>query len=100
MSARNPQERRLDRRIPLGCPAFIRQRGQAPVPADCLEISVRGMTLVAAFVPGESEVLEVEVCPPGRPGGHPLRAKLRVTRCHPVAPGRFEIGGETLYVIE
>ena len=34
MSARNPQERRLDRRIPLGCPALLRPRVGAVTRAD------------------------------------------------------------------
>lgn len=93
-------ERRLDRRIPIGCPATIRLRTGETIPAECVELSVGGMTLRAAYVPGEAEVLEVAVASPGgaleRP---PLVTRLEVKRCHALGDGFYEIGGTTVRVI-
>jgi hypothetical protein len=101
MSARNPQERRLDRRIPLGCPALLRPRVGSPVMGQCLELSVSGMTVVAGYVPGAAEVLEVEVIPPKESVSMaPLRAKAQVKRCHQLGAGRYEIGLIILKVLE
>ena len=95
----SPPDRRLDRRIPLGCPATIRLR-DGEIPAECVELGVGGMTLRAAYVPGEGEILEVSVHPPGgsldRP---PLVTRLEVKRCHAIAPGIYEIGGTTVRVV-
>lgn len=100
MTARNPQERRLDRRIPLDCPAVLRPRGGPPVMGQCIELSVSGMTLVAGYVPGAAEVLEVELLPaPASARVASMRARVRVRRCHQVAAGRYEIGVETLDVL-
>lgn len=93
-------ERRLDRRIPLGCPASILLRGGESIAAECIELSIGGMTLHAAYVPGEAEVIEVLVASPGsqldRP---PLVTRLKVTRCHALGDGRYEIGGSIVRVI-
>ncbi|MDT3672021.1 MAG: PilZ domain-containing protein [Aromatoleum sp.] len=97
----SPPERRLDRRVPLGCPASIRLRGGEIIAAECIDISVGGMTLRAAYVPAEAEVLEVAVASPGgalaRP---PLVTRLEVRRCHALGNGLYEIGGATLRVVE
>jgi hypothetical protein len=93
-------ERRLDRRVPLGCAATIRLRSGETVAAECVDLSVGGMTLRAAYVPGEAEVFEVMVASPGgtlpRP---PLVTRLEVRRCHAVGDGIYEIGGRTVRVV-
>ena len=93
-------ERRLDRRIPLGCKATIRLNNGESIPAECIEISVGGMTLHSRYVPGQSEVIEVIVASPGgqvaRP---PLVTRLEVKRCHALGQGLYEIGGTTVRVI-
>ena len=94
-------DRRLDRRIPLGCPAQIRLRNGESVPAECVEIGVGGMTLHSTYVPGEAEVLEVVVAsPPGQLARPPLVTRLEVKRCHALGGGRYEIGGATVRVVE
>ena len=94
-------ERRLDRRIPLGCPATIHLRTGEKIPAECIELSVGGMTLHSTYVPGESEVLEVSVESPssGRIARPPLVTRLEVKRCHAIGNGRYEIGGTTVRVV-
>ncbi|AYH45494.1 PilZ domain-containing protein [Azoarcus sp. DN11] len=94
-------DRRLDRRIPLGCPAVIRLKTGETIRGECVEIGVGGMTLRAPYVPGEAEVLEVMVAVPGsgsvaRP---PLVARLAVKRCHALGQGLYEIGGTTVRVV-
>ncbi|WP_332675825.1 PilZ domain-containing protein [Aromatoleum sp.] len=97
----SPSDRRLDRRIPLGCPALIRLRSGETIPAECVEIGVGGMTLRAAYVPGEAEVLEVVVASPaGQLTRPPLVTRLEVKRCHALGGGRYEIGGATVRVVE
>ena len=97
----SPPERRLDRRIPLGCAASIRLRSGETLPAECVNLSVGGMTLRAAYVPAEAEVIEVAVASPGgalsRP---PLVTRIEVRRCHAHGNGLYEIGGATLRVVE
>ena len=93
-------DRRLDRRIPLGCPASIRLRSGETIPAECVELSVGGMTLRAAYVPGEAEILEVAVSSPGGPSAvPPLVTRLEVKRCHALRNGLYEIGGTTVRVV-
>jgi len=95
-----PRDRRLDRRIPVNCSAFIQSREGGKIAAECIELSVAGMTLRANYVPAEGEVVEVAVASPhetmDRP---PLMTRLRVTRCHPVPDGRYEIGGAIVRVV-
>lgn len=95
-----PRERRLDRRIPVNCAAFIQARDGNKYEAECIELSVAGMTLRADYVPGEGEVVDVAISSPNdqveRP---PLMTRLRVTRCHPVSDGRYEIGGAIVRVV-
>ncbi|PTD95161.1 PilZ domain-containing protein [Pseudothauera lacus] len=93
-----PPERRLDRRIPLGCTALIHLPSGDTVSAECIELSISGMTLHADYVPGESEVLKVSVVSPS--GAAPLVTRLAVKRCHSVSPGRYEIGGAIVKVVE
>lgn len=100
-----PPERRLDRRIPLGCAASIHLRGEV-VAAECVEISVSGMTLRSSYVPGENEVIEVSILPPGQTLGPryeyerpPLITRLQVKRCHALGDGRYEIGGAIVRVV-
>lgn len=58
------------------------------------------MTLHAAYVPGESEVIEVAVMSPGSSLGRPpLVTRLKVTRCHAIGHGRYEIGGTIIRVV-
>lgn len=95
-----PRDRRLDRRIPLGCSAHIRPNEGEEVSAECVELSVSGMTLRASYVPIEGEVVEVVIASPNnkveRP---PLVTHLRVTRCHPLESGECEFGGSTIRVV-
>lgn len=96
----SPRDRRLDRRIPLGCSAHIRPDKGKEVSAECIELSVSGMTLRASYVPSEGEVVEVVITSPNdkveRP---PLVTHLRVTRCHALDSGQYEIGGSTVRVV-
>ena len=93
-------DRRLDRRIPLGCPARVRLMSGETFPAECIELGIGGMTLRAAYVPGQSEVLEVEVdSPDGRLSRPPLVTRIEVKRCHAVGDGLYEIGGTIVRVV-
>ncbi|THF64066.1 PilZ domain-containing protein [Pseudothauera nasutitermitis] len=92
-----PPERRLDRRIPLGCAAAIHLPGSVTVEAECIELSISGMTLHSTYVPGESETIEVSVSSPN--GAAPLHARLEVKRCHALGGGRYEIGGAIVQVL-
>lgn len=95
-----PSERRLDRRIPLGSEARIHLSHGEVVEAECVELSVGGMTLRAGYVPGESELVTVEVpAPAGGLARPPLVARVRVRRCHQVAQGRYEIGVEIVEIV-
>ncbi|AWI75791.1 MAG: PilZ domain-containing protein [Azoarcus sp.] len=95
-----PPDRRLDRRIPLGCAASILLGEGRSVAAECIELSVSGMTLHAAYVPGELEVIDVAVMSPGAGLGRPpLVTRLKVTRCHAIGGGRYEIGGAITQVV-
>lgn len=97
----SPPERRLDRRIPLGCPASIRLPGGETLAVECVELSVGGMTLRAAYVPAEAEVLEVSVASPGGTlAQRPLVTRLEVRRCHALGNGLYEIGGATVRIVE
>ena len=97
------QNRRLDRRIPLGCAAFMAFRDGIRVDATCVELGVGGMTLNAAYVPGRNEVLTVAVLGPqgeatlDRP---PLIARLEVRRCNALGNGQYEIGGHIVQVVD
>lgn len=94
------QDRRLDRRIPLECPAFIHLRNGERIAAICTELGVGGMTLQTSYVPGEAEVLEVEVLTPGRDAARPpLVTKLAVRRCNALGGGRYELGGQIVRVV-
>lgn len=95
-----PPDRRLDRRIPLGCSAAILLDGGQSIEAQCIELSVSGMTLHAAYVPGELEVIEVAVISPAdRVERPPLVTRLKVMRCHDLGDGRYEIGGAIVRVV-
>ncbi|ENO90624.1 hypothetical protein [Thauera linaloolentis] len=97
------QDRRLDRRLPLGCPAFIALRSGERIDAVCVEIGVGGMTLHAAYVPERNEVIDVAVLGPQgspTPGRPPLLGKLEVTRCNALGDGLYEIGGRILRVVD
>jgi hypothetical protein len=95
-----PRERRTDRRLPMGSQARILPEGADPVEAECVELSVGGMTLRSAYVPGEAEVLTVEVASPaGALQRPPLVARILVKRCHTFAPGVYEIGAEIVQII-
>lgn len=97
------QNRRLDRRLPLDCAAYIALPGGERIEARCIEIGVGGMTLRAAYVPGENEVIHVIVLGPenslvsSRP---PLVSKLEVTRCNAIGDGVYEIGGRIVRVVD
>jgi len=97
------QERRLDRRLPLGCPAFIALRSGERVDATCIEIGVGGMTLHAAYVPARNEIIDVAVLGPQgspTPDRPPLITKLEVLRCNARGDGRNEIGGRIVRVVD
>ncbi len=97
----SPLDRRLDRRIPLGCTAAILLPNGESVRAECVEIGVGGMTIHAAYVPGESETLKVMVVSPGEQVDRPpLVTHLEVKRCHALGNGLYEIGGATVRVVE
>jgi hypothetical protein len=100
MDFASPRDRRLDRRIPLGCSAHIRPTEGGEVAAECVELSVSGMTLRASYVPAKGEVVEVVIAAPSdkmeRP---PLVTRLRVTRCHALDSGQYEIGGSTIHIV-
>lgn len=100
MSATPPLDRRIHRRLTMGSAARLVFEGRESMPAECVDISVGGMTLRAAYVPGEAEVLVVEVPAPasglGRP---PLVARVEVRRCHQLASGLYEIGGAIIEII-
>lgn len=96
-----PSDRRLDRRIPLGTEAFILLDFDDRIAAECIELSVGGMTLRADYVPGQSEILRVEiVSPTERLERPPLVARIEVRRCHMLEDGRYEIGGAIIEVLE
>lgn len=58
------------------------------------------MTLRAAYVPGEYEVIEVAVMSPSeRVERPPLVTRLKVMRCHALGDGRYEIGGAIVRVV-
>ncbi|MDR3214142.1 MAG: PilZ domain-containing protein [Azoarcus sp.] len=100
MDYASPRDRRLDRRIPLGCAAFIHLHDGEEIAAECIELSVGGMTLHAHYVPGEGEVIEIAIASPNdRMTRPPLVTRLRVTRCHALPDGRYEIGGAIVRVV-
>jgi hypothetical protein len=96
----SPRDRRLDRRIPIGCSAHIRVRDGGEVDAECIELSVSGMTLHTAYAPADGDVIEVMIETPDasveRP---PLVTRLRVTRCNVLPGGHFEVGGSIVRVV-
>ena len=93
-------DRRLDRRIPIGCPALIHLAAGSHVTAKCMEIGVGGMSLHAAYVPAADEVLDVEVAgPEGGVRQPPLRVRLQVRRCNALGAGLYEIGGAIVRVV-
>lgn len=93
-------ERRSGRRMPMGSAARILPARGAPVEAQCVELSVGGMTLRADYVPGEAEIFTVELLsPPGGLERPPLLAQVEVRRCHGVGEGRYEIGVAILRVL-
>lgn len=96
-----PLDRRLDRRIPVACPATLKPaRGEA-VRGECVDLSVGGMTLRAAYVPSAAEVLEVVVASPqGALSRPPLVARVEVRRCHALGDGVYEIGGAIVEVVD
>ena len=94
-------DRRLDRRIPIGCPALIHLEAGSRVTAKCMEIGVGGMSLHAAYVPAAGEVLDVAGAgPEGALQRPPLRVRLQVTRCNALGGGLYEIGGAIVRVVE
>lgn len=95
------QNRRLDRRIPLHSNAVIRLDGGSEIEANCVELGVGGMTLHAAYVPGDGEEFEVEVDPPeGSLPRPPLIVRVQVRRCNALEEqGLYEIGVLTLKVV-
>jgi hypothetical protein len=100
MDHASPRDRRLDRRIPLGCSAHIQSQDGNRIAAECIELSVSGMTLHASYIPGEDEVIEVAISSPnGNVPRPPLVTRLRVTRCHALTDGRYEIGGSIVRVV-
>ncbi|MDR2881667.1 MAG: PilZ domain-containing protein [Azoarcus sp.] len=99
MDHASPRDRRLDRRIPLGCSAHIRLNEGEEVSAECIELSVSGMTLRSQYVPAEGEVVEVVIASHDNMGRPPLVTHLRVTRCHALSGGQYEIGGSTVRIV-
>lgn len=95
-----PIERRADRRLTLGTTARLVFDSGEVIEAECVDISVGGLSLRTNYVPGEGEVLTVEVptptCGPSRP---PLVARVEVKRCHHIGPGLYEIGGAIVEII-
>lgn len=96
-----PHERRTARRMSMHAPAFIEFEDGSRIAAECVELGVGGLSLRADYVPGEGEILTVEVLSPenaplARP---PLRARVEVKRCHRVEAGVFEIGGAIVEIL-
>ncbi|MCL2160681.1 MAG: PilZ domain-containing protein [Betaproteobacteria bacterium] len=101
MDHASPRDRRLDRRIPLGCSAHIRLGEGEEITAECIELSVSGMTLRANYVPAEGEVVEVVIASPSgdKMARPPLVTHLRITRCHALDGGQYEMGGSTVRIV-
>ena len=95
-------ERRLSRRIPLGCDALIRPvNGQAAHPAICLEIGTGGMTMESDYVPGLAEQLDVLVRQPdGGADRPPLHVRVEVKRCHKTDAGAYQLGVQIVQVLK
>ena len=96
-------ERRLHRRIPLGCKIGIKAPGGGePVVGICTALSVGGMTIQSGHVPRMGEVFEVAVLPPELGGSFmPLHARVQVRRCDGLEEaGRFEMGVEIVEIIK
>lgn len=95
-----PIERRASRRLTMGSAARLVFVGGTSLDAECVDISVGGMTLRANYVPGDGEVLIVEVPPPttGLPRP-PLVARVEVKRCNQIRPDLYEIGGAIVEII-
>lgn len=94
------RNRRLDRRIPLGSPALIRLEDGSEWEAECIEISVGGMTLHATYVPGEAEQFEVVIeAPESSVTRPPLVVRVVVKRCVMFSEGVYEMGLETVKVL-
>lgn len=100
MTSLPPHERRNSRRMAMGSAARILFEHAQAVEAECVELSVGGMTLRAGYVPGEGEVLLVEIlCPDSGLPRPPLLARVAVRRCHSVEPGLYEIGGAIVEIV-
>lgn len=99
-SAPPPFERRASRRLTMGSEARLVFEGGHVIDAECVDISVGGISLRANYVPGEAEVLIVEVPAPtvGYPRP-PLVARVEVRRCHQVGSDLYEIGGAIVDII-
>lgn len=99
---RGDENRRLERRLPLDCAACIVLGDGRRIEAHCTELGVGGMTLRAAYVPAQDELIEVIVRAPqaSRLAQPPLHCRLAVTRCHALDDGRHEIGGRLIQVLQ
>lgn len=96
----SPRDRRLARRIPIACSAHIRVRDGAEVEAECIDLSVSGMTLHTSYAPADGEMIEVIIeTPDTKTERPPLVTHLRVTRCNALPGGHFEIGGSIVRVV-
>lgn len=84
----------------MGSAARLIIEGGAAIEAECVDISVGGMTLRGNYVPGEGEVLIVEVPTPttGLPRP-PLVARVEIKRCHQISEELYEMGGAIIEVI-
>ncbi|MCB1959636.1 MAG: PilZ domain-containing protein [Rhodocyclaceae bacterium] len=95
-------EKRLSRRIPLGCDALIQPiGGQERFTAKCLEIGAGGMTLESKYVPGLAEQLDVLVRQPdGGADNPPLHVRVEVKRSHKTASGDYQLGARIVQVLK
>ncbi|WP_179958229.1 PilZ domain-containing protein [Chitinimonas arctica] len=98
------RNKRINRRIPLACPARIRTLDLGPsYYGTCIDLSVGGLTVHSDFVPRPGEILEVTVMPPRTNGlpSQPMTARVKVRRCHELEAGlRYEIGLEIVQILE
>lgn len=84
----------------MGSAARLIVEGGVGIDAECVDISVGGMTLRGNYVPSQGEVLTVEIPAPtaGLPRP-PLVARVEVKRCHQIEGALYEIGGAIIEVI-
>lgn len=93
-------ERRAYRRIRLNCPARLFIPPDRILDGVCLDLSVAGFTLRAAYVPYHEQTLEVEIIQPSSLlSMPPLRVRATVKRCHPHEGELYDIGCSIVEIV-